>query len=465
MNKYVIVFLLVLISALEPVRAVGVPAIFGNHMVLQQNAEVTLWGWGKSGEEITATGSWDGKAAKTKANNQGQWQLKISTPAAGGPHTLTIQGYNTLEFTDILMGEVWLVSGQSNMEWTPRMGIDGGEQEIQKANYPEIRFFSVAHRTAEGPQLDLGGQWVVATPETMVDFSAVAYFFGRELHQTLGAPVGLINSSWGGTPAETWVASQAIEEKPELAKAAATLTPVPWGPVEAGRAFNAMIAPLIPYRIAGVLWYQGEANAANPHTYSSLLQRLIENWREQWGYEFPFYFAQIAPWNYGRPQEGVLVRDEQRKTLRTPKTGMVVTSDIGNIDDIHPRNKLDVGLRFANLALNQHYGKQDRPVSGPLYREMKKEGAKIRLYFEHAEGGLVSKGKELTHFEIAGPDRKFVPAKAKIDGNSIVVSARGVKEPAAVRFAWSNTAEPNLFNKQGLPASSFRTDDWEIVFE
>lgn len=465
MKKHLFLFLLLFMSTLEPLLAVGMPAIFGNHMVMQQNATVTLWGWGKSGEEITITSSWAPAPIKATADNQGKWQLQMATPAAGGPHTLRVQGFNTLEFTDILMGEVWLVSGQSNMEWTPRMGIDGGEQEVQQANYPEIRFFTVEHRTAEGPQLDLGGRWVVATPQTTQDFSAVAYFFGRELHQTLKAPVGLINSSWGGTPAETWLAPKAIAEKPELTKAAATLVPVPWGPVAPGRAFHAMIAPLIPYRIAGTLWYQGEANAANAHTYSTLLTTLIQNWRAQWGYEFPFYFAQIAPWSYGRPQEGVLVRDEQRKSLRTPKTGMVVTSDIGNINDIHPRNKLDVGKRFANLALNKHYGKEDRPASGPLYRDMKKERNKIRLYFDYAEGGLVSKGKSLTHFEIAGSDQKFVPAQAKIDGNTLLVSAKGVKDPVAVRFAWSNTAEPNLFNKDGLPASAFRTDEWEIVLK
>lgn len=464
MKKYLFLLFLLLMLPLYPLLAVGLPAIFGNGMVLQQNAQLRIWGWGKPNEEVTVTGSWDGKAIKTKVNNQAQWQLTLTTPAAGGPYTLKVQGYNTIEFTDVLLGEVWLVSGQSNMEWTPRMGIDNGKEEVEKANYPKVRFFSVAHRTADGPQLDLGGQWMAATPETTFDFSAVAYFFGKELHQTLDVPIGLINSSWGGTPAEVWIQPQAIAADPALAEAAAKLQEVEWGPVRPGKAFNAMIAPLIPYQIAGVLWYQGESNTANPHTYSELLTTLIQNWREQWGHEFPFYFAQIAPFKYGRPMEGAILRDEQRKALSVPKTGMVVTSDIGNIEDIHPRNKHDVGKRFADIALNRHYGKEDRRVSGPLYREMKKEGKKIRLLFDHAEGGLVSKGKELTHFEIAGKDKQFVPAKAKIEGNAIVVSTKQVKDPVAVRFAWSNTAEPNLFNKQGLPASAFRTDDWEIAF-
>ncbi len=457
-----------LIAAIGPfssLSAVELPAIFADHMVLQQNSSVTIWGWGKTGEEVTVTGSWNGTPVKAKADANAKWQVKLQTPAAGGPYTLKVQGYNTIELSDVLIGEVWLVSGQSNMEWSPRMGIDNGKEEAAKANQPQIRFFSVSHRAADAPQQDLGGSWAVSTPQTMFDFSAIAYFFGKELHEELDVPIGLINSSWGGTPAEIWMAPQAVAENPALAEAAAKLQEVPWGPVKPGKAYHAMIAPLIPYPIAGALWYQGESNTAAPHTYSEALTALIENWRAQWGYDFPFYFAQIAPYKYGRPFEGVIVRDEQRQTLSVPKTGMVVTSDIGNIDDIHPRNKLDVGKRFANIALNQTYGKKDRPVSGPLYREMKKEGNKIRLYFDHAENGLVSRGKELGLFEIAGQDQKFVPAKAKIDGNTIVLSARGVKDPAAVRFAWSNTAEPNLFNKEGLPASAFRTDDWEIVMQ
>ncbi len=465
MKKHLCLFLMVAMGTLQSLQAVDVPAIFGSGMVLQKNSEVTIWGWGKSGEEITVTGSWNGKAVKTKASNQAQWQLKLATPAAGGPYTLTIQGYNTIELADVLIGEVWLVSGQSNMEWSPRMGIDNAVQEIAAANYPNIRFFSVAHRTADGPQLDLGGQWSAATPQSTQDFSAVAYFFGRELHQNLDVPIGLINSSWGGTPAEVWMQPEVIAAAPELAKTANNHKEVPWCPVAPGKAYHAMIAPLIPYQIAGVLWYQGETNTAFPHTYSELLTALIGNWRNLWGYEFPFYFAQIAPYTYGRPQEGAILRDEQRQTLSVPKTGMVVTSDIGNTADIHPTNKLDVGKRFASIALNKTYGKTALPVSGPLYREMKVEGNKIRLYFDHAEQGLVSRGKELTLFEIAGQDQQFVPAKAKIDGSTIVVSARGVKDPAAVRFAWSNTAEPNLFNKEGLPASAFRTDNWEIVLK
>jgi sialate O-acetylesterase len=293
----------------------------------------------------------------------------------------------------------------------------------------------------------------------MPEFSAVGYFFGRELHQTLGIPVGLINSSWGGTPAEVWVNPRALTEDKVLAGAAARLKEVPWGPVQAGKAYHAMIAPLIPFRIAGALWYQGESNVGDADTYAQLLPALIRNWRSEWSNDFPFYYVQIAPFKGYGEDSGVRLRDAQRRAMAEPKTGMVVVSDIGNVDDIHPRNKIDVGKRLANWALAQTYGKQGITFSGPLFRNMKVEGNKVRVSFDHAEQGLVAKGKALTHFEVAGPDGNFVPATARIDGSTVVVQAKGVKSPAAVRFAWSNTAEPNLFNKAGLPASSFRSDN------
>lgn len=452
-----LIFLALSLSMASAAWAVSVPTIFGNHMVLQQNAEVTIWGSAKSGEEVTVTGSWDNKPVTTKASNLAKWSVKLNTPAAGGPYMVTIKGHNTIVLEDVLLGEVWLCSGQSNMEWSAAAGIDKGEQEVLKANYPEIRFFSVAHQSADGPQLDVQGQWVVCTPETMKHFSAIGYFFGRELHQTLDVPVGLINSSWGGTPGEVWVSPETIANDPMLKEAAATQKEVQWGPVQPGKAYNAMIAPLILYRIAGALWYQGESNTNAPEAYGTLLPALINNWRSGWGYEFPFYFVQIAPYKDYGPQAGPLLRDAQRQTLRVPETGMVVVSDIGNNDDIHPRNKIDVGKRLADLALNKTYGKTERPASGPLFREMKVEGRKARLHFDYVDKGLVSKGKELTNFEVAGEDGKFVKANAKIDGSTVVVQAKEVKKPTAVRFEWSNTVTPSLFNKAGLPASSFRT--------
>jgi len=444
---------------------VTLPKIFGDHMVLQQNSEVKLWGWAKTGEEVTVVPGWDAKELKTKASNQALWSVVLKTPKAGGPYSIKISGYNEITVSDILIGEVWLCSGQSNMEWSPAAGIINGEEAIKNANFPEIRLFSVNYKTAKTPQIDLEGEWVVCTPETMKYFSAIGYFFGKEIHEKLNVPVGLVNSSWGGTPAEAWMNEEAINDDPQLKAAASRLKEVPWGPTQPGRIYNAMIHPMIPFKIAGAIWYQGEANTGDPENYEQLLPALINNWREEWDYEFPFYYVQIAPWKYGRPNEGVVLRDAQRKAMSTPNTGMVVVSDIGNIEDIHPRNKIDVGVRLANWALNKTYGMEGIVFSGPLFKEMKVEKNKAIINFDYADNGLMSKTRELTGFQVAGDDRQFVDAKAKIDGSTVVVYAKSVKSPVAVRYEWSNTAEPVLFNKEGLPASSFRTDEWEINYE
>lgn len=451
---------LILILTISAKANIILPSIFNDHMVLQQKSEVIIWGWAKPQEKIKITTSWDTAAIHTTADSNANWKIILKTPEAGGPYSITFEGYNNIILNDILIGEVWLCSGQSNMEWTAKAGIDNAGQAIQEADIPQIRFFTVGHKTADDPQLDLEGEWVVSSPETMKNFSAVAYFFGRRLNNELNVPIGLINSSWGGTPAEVWANAEAIASEAVISEAAAKLEEVPWGPVKPGKAYNAMIAPLIPFKIAGALWYQGESNVGSPETYTQLLQKLIQNWREEWNHQFPFYYVQIAPYKYGQPEQGVLLRDAQRRVENiVPNTGMVVISDIGNTEDIHPTNKHDVGLRLANYALNKTYGKADIPYSGPRYREMKVEGNKVRLIFDHAENGLVSRGGPLTDFEIAGKDKNFQEASAKIEGNTIIVQAKSVKNPEAVRFGWSNTATPNLFNKDGLPASSFHTDD------
>lgn len=460
MKKTGLIFILCLVFTNTKLLAnVDLPAIFSDHMVLQRNSEVTIWGWAKSGEPIKLYTSWSADTLKTKADPNANWQLKLKTPDAGGPYKIIIEGYNRVEFNDVLIGEVWLCSGQSNMEWSARMGINNAEHEIAAADHPNIRFFNVAHRTADTPQNDLGGKWQESNPETMQDFSAVAYFFGRKLNHELDVPIGLINSSWGGTPAEVWVNKEVITSNPVLNADAPNIKEVPWCPVKPGKAYNTMIAPFNDFRIAGALWYQGETNTYSPDNYAVLLPALIESWRNDRGYDFPFYFVQIAPFPYGDNFAGVRLRDAQRKSLKVPNTGMIVVSDIGDIEDIHPRNKQDVGLRLANMALNKHYGKKDIVPSGPLYERMEKEGNRIRIFFKYAEKGLACKGKELTHFEIACEDGDFVKANAKIDGNSIVVQAKNIKEPVAVRFAWSDTAEPNLFNSDGLPASCFITEN------
>ena len=441
---------------------VTLPAILGDHMVLQQNTNVALWGWADPNEVVTVTASWNNAAATDTANNHADWRVTLTTPAAGGPYTITVAGYDTVVIEDVLVGEVWLASGQSNMEWSARSGIDRAAEEIAQADYPKIRLFQVAKRSASGPQLDVDGEWVVCRPETMVSFSAVAYFFGRKVYQYLKQPVGLINSSWGGTPAETWIPPEVVATDDTLRQAAARLSEVPWCPVSPGATYHSMIAPLTSFPLAGVIWYQGEGNTINAETYDRTFAALIRSWRQQWQREFPFYYVQIAPFRYGRPLEAVLVREGQQRVSALPNTGMVVTTDIGNPDDIHPQNKQAVGGRLARWALRHTYGYDTVAYAGPRYRRMEVAGNQARIYFDHAEHGLRSEGKTLTHFQMAGADHTFVDATAVIQDSTVVVSAPSVKQPVAVRFGWSNTAEPNLFGADGLPAAPFRTDDWPV---
>lgn len=436
---------------------ISLPEIFSDNMVLQQKSDVTIWGWAKTGEKVVLKADWLTDEINTTVDNQGKWSLILKTPEAGGPYNITLKGYNEVTLKNILIGEVWLCSGQSNMEWSAAMGINNAEEEIKNANYPDIRFFSVYHATSKFPQDHCTGEWTACTSESMRNFSVLAYLYARKLHEALGVPVGVINSSWGGTPAEAWMPEDVIQKDDLLREAASKQKPVPWGPVEPGRIYNSMISPLVPFRIAGVLWYQGEANTINAYAYKELLSALIQSWKTGWGYEFPFYYAQIAPYTYGRPYEGVEVREAQRKVLSVPNTGMVVLSDIGDTTNIHPKNKQDAALRFANLALNRHYSKVKMEDSGPLYKDMIIDKNKAVISFDHADG-LHVKDDKLNCFEIAGEDKVYYPATAKIKDNQVIVQSDKVKIPVAVRFAWSNTATPNLFNAANLPASCFKTE-------
>jgi sialate O-acetylesterase len=436
---------------------ISLPEIFSDNMVLQQKSEVPVWGWAKTGESVVLKADWMDSGVTTVADTQGKWKVIIKTPSAGGPYSMRINGYNELVLKNILIGEVWVCSGQSNMEWSAQSGINNAEEEIKNAVYPEIRFFTVYPATSVYPQDHFTGEWTVCTPETMRYFSAVGYFFARKLKKELGVPVGIINSSWGGTPAEAWIDENIIRNDDFLREAAAKQKPVPWGPVEPGRIFNSMIYPMVRYHIAGVIWYQGESNTINSYAYKELLSGLISCWRSIWGYDFPFYYTQIAPYRYGKQFEGVEVREAQRKVLELPYTGMAIISDIGDTLNIHPKNKQDVGLRLANIALNRHYQVIRTEDSGPLYKDMVIEKNKAIISFTHSDG-LYAQGDKLTCFEIAGNDRIFYPAEAKIKDQNIVVQSKLVKVPAAVRFAWGNTSTPNLFNRANLPASCFITE-------
>lgn len=467
MNNFFYPFLLLIsfFTAIPCHGAVSLPAFFSKGMVLQQNSEVTIWGWAKPNEEVAITPGWNRQTITVRADINARWSATLVTPKAGGPYDIAFKASNLIVLNDVLVGEVWLCAGQSNMEWSAAMGIEGGEEAIKEADDPLLRFFTVANATADGVQNDCHGNWVSSTPQTMRNFSAVAYFFGRKLRQTLGVPVALINASWGGTNIETWMDPNWLNQRQTLAAAASKIPASEWFPTQPGKTYHAMIAPLVPYRIAGMLWYQGENNLFNADGYAGLLEAMVDGYRMQWGYDFPFYYAQIAPYRYAQPLAGAVVRDAQRLALNIiPNAGMVVLSDVANLDDIHPRDKTTVGERFATLALNRLYGFNELPSSGPIYRTLKNEGNRIRLYFDAADDGLVCRAKELDGFFVASVDRVFHKAQAKIDGNSVVVWANGVKYPVAVRYAFANDATGNLFNKMGWPASCFRTDNWPLVY-
>jgi len=650
-----LVLILVLVCAAVVRAEVRLPAILGDNMVLQQGMKVRIWGSANAGEHVTVT--FDKKSVNTVADAQGRWQVWIGPLKAGGPSELTV---NTLTIKNVLVGEVWLCSGQSNMEW-PLINTINGAETVARAMNPEIRLFRVEHQTSATPLSDVQGHWVVTTPEDAANFSAVGYFFGRELYQHLKIPIGLIDSSWGGTPAEAWTTNEALTSSPDLkpildryqsslnalpqAKdayahalaqweeknlyldagnkgealgyadpAASTtgwsrmdlpkqfetagllidgavwfrkeielpaswagkalvlkLTPiddqdvtyfngtkigatgretpnsymvprryvVPGSLVKSGRnviavrvfdsageggfsrggamslgpngdgdsqaislrgewvykveralepkhpdwgtrpeavgvsnqnnpsvLYNAMIAPLVPFSIRGVIWYQGESNAGRAYQYRTLFPLMIRSWRSAWGREFPFYFVQLANWhaNKAEPDESdwAELREAQTMTLREPQTGMAVTIDIGDENDIHPRNKLDVGRRLAAWALADTYGQKVIP-SGPLFEHFRIDGDEIRIRFKHGVGLRTSDGGPLKGFAIAGEDRRFVWADARIDGDTVIVSSPKVVKPVAVRYGWADNPIANLYNKAGLPASPFRTDDWPGV--
>lgn len=465
---YTCFLLLFIFSVNSSYAKIWLPSILSNNVVLQQNSTVTIWGWTTNAhEEIKVVGSWDNSVVSVLAD-QGVWSVQLSTPKAGGPYKIVIKGHEEISIKNVLIGEVWICSGQSNMEWTPKRGLLNSEEEIKNANYSNIRFFNVITRKSSTPQDDLLGNWVECSPESMKDFSSVAYFFGRKLHKDLSVPIGLVNSSWGGTSIETWTRKELIESDEELQNSVKKLSRSYWRPSKPGLAYNAMINPIINFNIAGVIWYQGETNHENANSYYKLFPLLINSWREVWEKDFPFYFVQLAPYDYRNEKniDAAVVRDAQLQTmLKVTNTGMAVTNDIGNINNIHPINKQEVGRRLALWALAKTYGVKDVEFSGPIYKSMKIKKKKIILSFDYVNTGLIKKGKELVEFEIAGSDKKFYKAKAKIIGKTVVVSSTYVKNPVAVRFAFSNTAEPNLYNKAGLPASAFRTDNWKIELE
>jgi sialate O-acetylesterase len=440
------------------------PAVISDHMVLQQNTDVELWGWDGPNQKLAIVGSWENRDTfKTVTANTGRWRTTIKTPVAGGPYSISIMGSEKLVLKDVMMGEVWICSGQSNMEWNVNLGSTDAAAEMPKANFPNIRFFQVPKSSSPTPQEHGEGQWVACTPQTMKSFSAVGYFFGKKLHGDLKVPIGLINVSWGGTAAEVWTPAAAVDSDPELRAAAKALGNSEWWPKDPGIVYNSMIRPLVPYTLAGAIWYQGESNTSTPATYSKLMKVMIEQWRTEFQKDFPFYYVQIAPFAYGKTYEGALIREQQSFMRSIPNTGMVVISDaVDNVEDIHPKMKKPVGDRLANYALAETYKKPILGYQSPIYKSMSVEKNKARLSFHFGSIGLISQGGDPKGFLVAGEDQKFYPAIAKVEGETVVVYAKEVKVPVAVRFCFDNTTIPNLFNKEGLPVSVFRTDNWPL---
>lgn len=433
----------------------SLPSVFGDKMVLQRNSNVPVWGWATPGKTVQIRTSWNDNPILATAREDGKWKIILTTPELKGSQEIQISARDTIILNNVLLGEVWLASGQSNMEWSAAAGIENAKRAIAGADNPNIRFFTVPHRTSEKPEKNLQGEWVQSTPETMKDFSAVAYFFAKKLNKSLDVPIGIIHSSWGGTPAEAWTPEKAIINDPRLKKAASLLPYKKWDTNQPGEIYNGMIAPLIPYNIAGVIWYQGEANTPNAAYYQEVFSSLIRSWRDQWDDDFPFLFAQIAPFDYGENDWGVMIRDAQRRVLdQVQETAMVMTSDIGDTTDIHPKNKLDVGIRFANLALAGTYGK-DIPAYPPLPKITETKNNRLILEFKNSEGLHLGSGEIATGFEIAGRNQIFHSANAILKGEQIILSSDQVKDPAYLRYAWGNTSLPNIFNAAGLPLTSF----------
>jgi sialate O-acetylesterase len=456
---------------------IRLPAILGDNMVLQAGKLIPIWGTAGPDEEITVR---LGEAkVSAHADAGGRFQARLPAQSPGGPVEVTIAGSSGTSRTikNVLIGEVWICSGQSNMEW-PLKVSNGGEEAIAAADHPTLRLFTVSKAVSEKPEGDCKGTWAASSPQTAPGFSAVGYFFGLELLRELKVPVGLVNTSWGGTPAESWTSSRALGAeaslKPLLDRWEKTLAEKPeekGSPFRPANIYNGMIAPLVPLAICGAIWYQGESNADRAGEYRTLFPAMIRNWRADFGQgDFPFLFVQLANFMERKSEPGdsawAELRDAQLHTLRTvPGTGMAVIIDIGEAKDIHPHNKLDVGKRLARWALSAEHQK-DLVRSGPLFASMKREGDRIQLSFDHAQSGLkAAEGGSLKGFAVAGEDRKWVWAEAKIEGGQVVVSSPSVKGPVAVRYGWADNPECNLQNAAGLPASPFRTDDWPPATE
>jgi sialate O-acetylesterase len=492
MNAKTIVTAMLAVSCCK--ADVKLPSLIGDHMLLQRDAPVRIFGRASAGEAVSV--AFRGQTVQTNADPLGRWEVWLAPMKVARAEEMTVQGKNTIKIADVLVGDVWVGSGQSNMQWAVRQTTNA-EQEVASAKFPEMRLFYVPRKPSPTPVDDVEAKWMVCSPESVPEFSAVLYYFGRQLHQNLKVPMGLIHSSWGGTPIASWISGPSLTANPRLspfltfwqdviaqypanysryeqrlknweeggAKMPRPQQPMgPGNPHEPSTLYNGMMAPLVKFTIKGALWYQGETEAGRNqgHIYSDALMTLVEDWRGAFGQgEFPFLWVQLA--NFGNaPKNGhwMRVQEGQVKATALRGTGVAVINDIGEATDIHPKNKQDVGRRLALLARHVAYGENGFVWSSPLYKQLTREGNAIRVWFDHAGTGLKSRGNQpVKGFSIAGSDGKFVPAMAKIDGGTVIVSSSEVPEPRAVRYAWDYNPDANLVNSAGLPASLFRSDD------
>jgi len=448
---------------------IWLPSIFGDNMVLQQKSEVSVWGKAQPGASVSIKTSWNGKSYSIKAGSDGKWKTKVATPAAGGPYTMTISDGKAVTLKNIMIGEVWVCSGQSNMEM-PMKGyrnqpITGSNEYIATSTNPNIRMIKVPRVTSLNPLDDFEGDWKTCEPAYVADYSATAYFFGLMLNKALNVPIGLINTSWGGTRIEPWISENGFSgfdwvklpdknNPPQGTLSQQTPTVL----------FNAMINPIMGYGIRGAIWYQGEANRNEYKQYRQLMPRLADNWRSMWGIgEFPLYFVQIAPFDYGPAgSNSAFLREAQLLAANEGKNmGMACIMDTGEKDNIHPANKKAAGDRLAYQALVKTYGLNGIACDGPVMKEMKVEGNLVKLTFDNAPNGIMSLGRELNCFEVAGANKRFYPAKALVTTEGVTLISQFVAAPVAVRYAFKDFIVGDLFNTEGIPASSFRTDDWE----
>ena len=441
-------------------------SIFSDHMVLQRDAKLPVWGHAAPGAKVEVQLA--GKTKEATADEQGNWSVDFAPlQAGGGPLELSVKsGDENLHLSDILVGEVWVACGPSNMEWRGKQANDP-ESEIAAADWPEIRFVDVPNVASEKPLESFkSAGWQACTPANAGEFSAVAYYFARDLHKQLNVPIGIIGCNWGGTPMEAWTSREALQSRDAFKPLVAQADAKPANEQEKQQRkqgahhqpsalFNGMLHPVIPYAIRGVIWYQGENNAPRHAQYAELSKLMIADWRNRWGQgDFPFLLVQLAAFEPGGEAWPPL-REAQTETLESPNVGMAVAIDIGDRNDIHPRNKQDVGKRLALAARKIAYG-EDIVYSGPMFKELKVADGKAHVTFEHVGGGLKADGS-VRGFEVAGADGKFVPAQATIEGTEVIVSAEGVEKPEVVRYNWAAFPDGNLYNAEGLPAVPFRT--------